>query len=75
MKTKMTPVSKGHKPKTARGKAAVKRLGRNKATGNFNSIAASAAKEYGSKEAGKKVAAAIYWKKVNAHAKAAMKGR
>jgi hypothetical protein len=65
-KPKMTPVSKGRKPKNKRAKAAVKRLGRTKVTGNFNKIAQSAAKEYGSKEAGKRVAASIYWKKVKA---------
>ena len=43
---------------------AVKRLGRTTKTGNFNKIANKAAKEYDSKSAGKKVAAAIYWKKV-----------
>ena len=54
------------KPKGARGKASVKRLGRDYKTGGFNQIANSAAKEYGSKAAGKKVAGAIYWKKVKA---------
>ncbi len=53
------------KPKGARGLASVKRLGRTKKTGGFNKIASSAAKEYGSKEAGKRVAASIYWKMVN----------
>jgi len=72
-KPKMTPVSKGRKPKGARGMAAVKRLGRTKTTGNFNKIAASVAKEYGSAEAGKRVAGAIYARKVAAHAAAAMK--
>jgi hypothetical protein len=50
------------KPKGARGRAAVKRLGRTKKTGGFARIADKAAKEYGSKEAGDKVAASIYWK-------------
>jgi len=74
-KIKMTPVSKGHKPKGARGMAAVKRLGRTKTTGNFDKIAAQAGKEYHSASAGKKVAGAIYAKMAAAHAKAAMKGR
>ncbi len=65
-KPKMTPASKGRKPRNARAKAAVKRLGRTKVTGNFDKIASSAAKEYGSKEAGNRVAGAIYWKKVKA---------
>ena len=52
------------KPKGTRGRVAVKRLGRTKKTGGFAKIANKAAKEYGSKQAGKKVAAAIYWKKV-----------
>ncbi|MDE2233381.1 MAG: hypothetical protein KGJ90_04705 [Patescibacteria group bacterium] len=58
-------MAKKMKPKGARGKAAVKRLGRSYKTGGFNKIASKAAKEYGSKEAGKKVAASIYWKKVH----------
>jgi hypothetical protein len=53
--------------------AAVKRLGRTKTTGNFNKIAASASKEYGSAAAGKRVAGAIYQKKAGKHAAAAMK--
>jgi hypothetical protein len=72
-KPKMTPVSEGHKPKGARGMAAVKRLGRTKTTGNFNKIAASASKEYGSAAAGKRVAGSIYQKKATKHAGAAMK--
>ena len=51
------------KPKGKKGMAAVKRLGRTKKSGMFNVIANKAAKEYGSAEAGKRVAAAIYWKK------------
>jgi hypothetical protein len=74
-KPKMTPVSKGHKPKGARGMAAVKRLGRTKTTGNFNKIAESAGKEYGSAAAGKRVAGAIYARQAQAHARAAMKSR
>jgi len=52
------------KPKGKRGRVAVKRLGRTYKTGNFEKIAKKAAKKYGSKEAGKRVAAAVYWKKV-----------
>ncbi len=52
------------KPKGKRGRAAVKRLGRTYKTGGFNKIAKKAAKRYGSAESGKRVAAAVYWKKV-----------
>ena len=52
------------KPKGARGKAAVKRLGRTYKTGMFKKIADIAAKKYGSKEIGEKVAAKVYWSKV-----------
>ncbi len=52
------------KPKGARGKAAVRRLGRRYKTGMFEKIARKAAKRYGSIKRGRKVAAAIYWKKV-----------
>jgi len=52
------------KPKGARGRAMVRKLGRTYKTGNFAKIARKAAKKYGSKEAGKRVAAAIFWKKV-----------
>lgn len=52
------------KPKGKRGMAAVKRLGRRKATGMFEKIAKKAARKYGSMEKGRRVAAAIYWKKV-----------
>lgn len=34
----MVPPSKGHKPKGARGRAAVRQLGRTKTTGNFKRI-------------------------------------
>lgn len=49
-------------PKTKKGKAMVKKLGRTKKTGGFAKIAKKAAKEYGSKAAGKRVAGAIFWK-------------
>jgi len=52
------------KPKGKRGRAMVRKLGRNYKTGNFEKIARKAAKKYGSKTIGKKVAAAIFWKKV-----------
>lgn len=50
------------KPKGAKGKAMVAKLGRTTKTGGFNKIAKKAAKEYGSAEAGKKVAASVFWK-------------
>jgi uncharacterized membrane protein YqjE len=52
------------KPVGARGRAAVKRLGRNYKTGGFAKIAARASKRYGSSSIGKKVAGAVYWAKV-----------
>jgi hypothetical protein len=55
------------KPKGNRGKAQVKKLGRNYKTGGFKKIAGKAEKEYGSKEAGKKVAAAIFQKMAQEH--------
>lgn len=51
---------KGTVPKTKRGKEQVAKLGRTKKTGGFAKIAAKAGKKYGSKEAGKKVAGAIF---------------
>jgi hypothetical protein len=51
------------KPKGKRGKAMVKKLGRTYKTGGFNKIASKAAKKYGSKKAGQKVAASIFWAK------------
>lgn len=59
--------SKGMVPKTKRGKAMVAKLGRKKKTGGFAKIAAKASKKYGSKEAGKRVAGAIFQKMVRAH--------
>jgi len=52
------------KPRGKRGRVAVKRLGRTYRTGMFEKIAKEAAKRYGSEEAGKRVAAAVYWRKV-----------
>ncbi len=60
---------KGTVPKTQRGKAAVKRLGRTKKTGGFAKIAAKAGKKYHSKAAGKRVAAAVYQKMVKKRGK------
>ena len=57
-KVKMTPVSKGHAPKGARGRAAVRALGRTKTTGNFAKIAAAK---------GKGAAIAAYQNKLAAH--------
>lgn len=54
-------------PKTEQGRAAVARLGRTKKTGGFEKIANKAAAKYGSKEAGDKVAASVYWKMVKRH--------
>lgn len=51
-------------PKTKQGKAQVAKLGRTKKTGGFAKIAKKASKEYGSKEAGKKVAGSIFQKMV-----------
>jgi hypothetical protein len=56
-------------PKGEKGQAAVERLGRDYKTGGFEKIAAKAAEKYGSKEAGERVAGAIYWKKVAARNK------
>lgn len=45
------------------------RSGKNVYHGGFGKVEKAAAKEYGSGEAGKKVAAAAMWKKKAAHAK------
>ena len=52
------------KPKGKKGLAMVKKLGRTTKTGGFNKIADAATKEYGSKEAGQKVAGSVFWKMV-----------
>lgn len=57
------------KPKGARGMAQVKRLGRNYKTGGFAKIASKAAEKYGSAEAGKRVAGAVFQKMARAHAR------
>lgn len=54
----LTPASKGHKPKGAHGRAAVKALGRTKTTGNFKKIEAAR---------GKGAAIAAYQNKLRAH--------
>lgn len=55
---KLLPASKGHKPKGAHGKAAVKALGRTKTTGNFKKIEAAE---------GKGAAVAAYQNALKAH--------
>jgi hypothetical protein len=55
---KLNPVSKGHAPKGARGRAAVKAIGRTKTTGNFAKIAAAK---------GKGAAINAYQNKLKAH--------
>lgn len=55
------------KPKGARGRAAVRRLGRTRKTGGFAAIERKAAKRYGSKAAGERVAGAIYWRMARKH--------
>jgi hypothetical protein len=57
---KMTPASKGHKPKGAHGSAAVHALGRTKTTGNFKKI---------EKKEGKGAAIAAYQNALKAHKK------
>ena len=57
-KLKMTPVSQGHKPAGAHGRAAVRALGRTKTTGNFKKIEAAR---------GKGAAVAAYQNKLKAH--------
>jgi hypothetical protein len=44
MSLKLNPPSKGHAPKGAHGRAAVKALGRTKTTGNFKKIEAAKGK-------------------------------
>jgi hypothetical protein len=50
------------KPKGAKGRSLVALLGRRYKTGGFSKIENKAGKEYGSKEAGKRVAGAIFQK-------------
>lgn len=57
-KINLTPVSKGHAPKGAHGRAAVKALGRTKTTGNFKKIEA---------KFGKGAAINAYQNKLKAH--------
>lgn len=56
--TGLLPASKGHKPKGAHGRAAVKALGRTKTTGNFKKI---------EKAKGKGAAIAAYQNALKAH--------
>jgi len=55
---KLNPPSKGHAPKGAHGRAAVRALGRTKTTGNFKKIEAAK---------GKGAAIAAYQNKLAAH--------
>lgn len=55
---KLIPASKGHAPKGAHGRAAVRALGRTKTTGNFKRIEAAK---------GKGAAIAAYQAKLAAH--------
>ena len=57
-KMKLNPASKGHAPKDAHGRAAVKAIGRTKTTGNFKKIEAAE---------GKGAAIAAYQNKLKAH--------
>jgi hypothetical protein len=54
------------KPKGARGRAQVRKLGRTYKTGGFSKIAAKAGRKYGSAAAGKRVAGAVYQRMVRA---------
>lgn len=65
--TKKTKKTKKMKPKGKRGKTQVKKLGRNYKTGGFAKIAAKAGSKYGSKDAGERVAGAIFQKMVKKH--------
>lgn len=58
--TGLVPASKGHKPKGAHGRAAVRALGRTKTTGNFKRI---------EKAEGKGAAIAAYQNALKAHKK------
>jgi hypothetical protein len=57
------------KPKGARGRAMVRKLGRNYKTGNFEKIAMQAGRKYHSKKIGEKIAGKIFWEKVKKHLK------
>ncbi|MFA5376079.1 MAG: hypothetical protein WC455_10070 [Dehalococcoidia bacterium] len=56
--------AKSSKRSTASRKAALKRVGQAKSTGNFERISEKAAKRYGSKEISDKIAGKVYWEKV-----------
>lgn len=55
--------AKGVVPKTKKGKAQVKKLGRTKKTGGFKKIVKGATKKYG-KTAAKKIAGKVFQKMV-----------
>ena len=55
------------KPKGARGRAAVKRLGRTQKTGGFAKIERNVEARGGSKASAAKIAGAVYWGKVRKH--------
>ena len=54
------------KPKGAKGRAMVHKLGRTKKTGGFNKIVSETEGKYG-KSAAKKIAAKVFWNKVKKH--------
>lgn len=60
-------MSKHMKPKGARGRANVHRLGRSYKTGGFNKIVRSAEASGKSPAAAKRIAGAAYWNKVRHH--------
>lgn len=53
------------KPSGARGRSAVKRLGRTKKTGGFDRIEKSVESRGGSKSSAAKIAGAVYWRMAN----------
>lgn len=61
------------KPKGARGRAAVKRLGRNYKTGNFDKGVKDIVASGKSKEVAKKIMGKQYWNKVKKQSKEAKK--
>jgi hypothetical protein len=63
------------KPEGARGKAQTERLGRDFKTGGFAKIEKNAAKKYGSKKAGEKVAGSIFNKMAEEHQRTMAGGR
>lgn len=55
------------KPKGAKGRAMVRKLGRTKKTGGFNKIVKSVEARGGSESSAKKIAGKIFWNKVKKH--------